>query len=238
MGCVVLGSYSPTLCRTTVKRQIWPGNFSANEKWTKPETSAKCCKYRFIDRKIPQKGKILSFLSLHFPFFPHCFSLVSASLLFIYLIPAFHKQMYFGRRCRDSTGLTGDPVQQDTCWEVCLTEVDSAKVSLSYIGLAQKTTMGGCLLQNFFFDRREVPSNQNLFKSWQVINQSSDILSSGLCNIHKGRIGVLPVMLVIHHLLHQFSQSQVFRLFLPSFYFLVSITLFSRERRNKNREWT
>lgn len=118
-----------------------------------------------------------------------------------------------------------------------LLEVESAKVILIYAGLAQKTTMGGCLLQFFFFlDRSEVPSNRNLFTTWQVINQGSDILSSGLCNIHKGRIGVLPVMLIIHHLLHQFSQSQVFRLSLPSFYFLVSITLFSREHRNKNKE--
>lgn len=121
VGCVVLGSCFPTLCKTTVKRQIWPGNFSAKEKWAKPEKSAKCCKHRFIDRKIPQKGKIVSFLSLHFPIFPTvfiCFSLVSASLLFICLILAFHVQMYFDRRCRDSTGLTW--VQHSTRWEVFL----------------------------------------------------------------------------------------------------------------------
>lgn len=118
-----------------------------------------------------------------------------------------------------------------------LLEVESAKVSLytgyvSYTGHAQ----GWMLSSIFFFDRREVPSNQSLFTPWQVINRGSDILSSGLCNIYKGRIGDQPAMLVIHHLVHQFSQSQVFRLFLPSFYFLVSITLFSREHRNKNRE--
>lgn len=67
VGCVVLGSYSPTLCKITVKRQIWPGDFSAKDKWAKAETSAKWCQYRLIERKIPQNDKILSFLSLHFP---------------------------------------------------------------------------------------------------------------------------------------------------------------------------
>lgn len=153
VGCVMLASYSPTLYKNTVKTQSDQG-ISLLRRSEQNQANSKCCKYRCIDRKIPQKGKILSFLSWHFPIFSIIFirfSLVSASLLFICLIPAFHMQMYFGRRCRDSTGLTWVPVQQGPFWEVCLKLSLQKWVSIQDMWAIQDMHMGGCFLQFFFF---------------------------------------------------------------------------------------